>query len=431
MKKRFLKLMSSMLCMIGLGLGLAGESQAEPLFAPPQLEQMLAPIALYPDPLVAQILVAATYPLEIAEAARWALEPEHIGLRGAALENALAPLDWDPSVKSLLPFPQILRMMNSQQSWMQQLGDAFLAQQDDAMAAIQRLRARAQAAGKLYTTPQEIVGSDGTSITIVPGDMQQVYIPAYEPAIVYGGWPYPDYPPYYFGGADGYPGIVFGSGVVVVEGLWGWGRCDWRQRRVHVDSARFNAINRVVGERTKRPPLATPIWQHDSYHRRGIAYRDGASRERFAPQAARVPVTVPAFRGYEFAKPAASAAPLQDRDTFLKHGGLMGGERPAAMAVPGLSPPRMPTVHPGGGPVRLPAPVVPRWQGERSAPGNREASEAPSARAHERGGREALQEAKHDHEHRQQFQLNPGEPASTYEFRPPQRVTPNRGENRR
>jgi len=429
MKKRILKLMSAMLCVIALGIGLAGEAQAESIFAPPQLDQMLAPIALYPDPLVAQILVAATYPLEIAEAARWMQEAGNGGLRGDALENALAVQDWDPSIKSLVPFQQILRLMNSQQSWTQQLGDAFLAQQEDVMAAIQRLRARAQAAGKLYTTHQEIVGSDGTSITIVPNDMQQVYIPAYDPAIVYGGWPYSDYPPYYFGGANGYPGIVFGSGVIVVDRLWGWGRCDWRQRRVHVDSARFNAINRVVGSRSNRPPLATPIWQHDSYHRRGIAYRDAATRERFAPQAAGTPVSSQAFRGYEFAKPAAPAALGQDRDTFLKHGGLMGGERPAA--APGLLPPQLPSVRPLGEPVRLPAPVVPRWQGELSAPGKRGAGESPSAREREHGGHERHQEAEHDHKRRQSFQLSPGMPASTFGFRPPPRVAPNSGENRR
>ena len=124
-----------------------------------QLDQLVAPIALYPDPLIAQILMAATYPLEVVEADRWLRIPANAALKGDALTAALQQQPWDPSVKSLVPFPQLLRMMDSNLHWTEQLGDAFLAQQADVMDAVQRLRQRAQAAGSLASTPQQTVST--------------------------------------------------------------------------------------------------------------------------------------------------------------------------------------------------------------------------------------------------------------------------------
>ncbi|MCE1241912.1 DUF3300 domain-containing protein [Oryzomicrobium sp.] len=273
-------------------------------FSAPQLEQLVAPIALYPDPLLGQILIAATYPLEVVEAARWLQEPGNADLKGNRLAVALQAQDWDPSVKSLVPFPQILQMMNDQLAWMQRLGDAFLAQQPEVMDAVQRLRARARAAGTLRSTPQAVVSEDGPETLIEPADAQYVYLPAYDPATVYGVWPYPAYPPYYF---PLYPtdfalGIDYGLAFAVVVPLWGWGIFDWHHHYLRVDPARFNAIN------WHRPPVTSGIWQHDPAHRGSVPYRDPATRARFlgaqgSPEAQRT------FRGYPAAGPNAGQVP--------------------------------------------------------------------------------------------------------------------------
>lgn len=273
-------------------------------FSAPQLEQLVAPIALYPDPLLGQILIAATYPLEVVEAARWRQEPGNAGLQGNRLAVALQAQDWDPSVKSLVPFPQILQMMNDQLAWMQRLGDAFLAQQPEVMDAVQRLRARARAAGTLHSTPQAVVSEDGPETLIEPADTQYIYLPAYDPATVYGVWPYPAYPPYYF---PLYPtdfalGIDYGLAFAVVVPLWGWGIVDWHHHHMHVDPARFNAIN------WHRPPVTSGIWQHDPAHRGSVPYRDPATRARFlgaqaSPEAQRT------FRGYPPATPSSGQTP--------------------------------------------------------------------------------------------------------------------------
>ena len=135
----------------------AAQTQTAPAYTQGQLDQMLAPIALYPDALVSQILMASTYPLEVVEAERWLEVPENASLTGDALSNALMQQPWDPSVKSLVPFPQVLQMMNQNLQWTEQLGDAFLAQQPAIMDSIQQLRQQAQAAGTLQSTLQQVV----------------------------------------------------------------------------------------------------------------------------------------------------------------------------------------------------------------------------------------------------------------------------------
>ena len=172
-----------------------------------QLEQMVAPIALYPDELVSQILMAATYPLEVVEAARWS--KENSKLTGQALEDAMQKQSWDPSVKALTAVPQTLAMMNDQLKWTQDLGDAFLAQQNDVLDAVQRLRARADAAGNLKSTPQQTVtrttrpaGSPASApaqaYVIQPANPTEYYVPVYDPGLVYGAWPYATYGPFYW-----------------------------------------------------------------------------------------------------------------------------------------------------------------------------------------------------------------------------------------
>ena len=187
-----------------------------PTFKPEEIEQLVAPIALYPDALLAQTLMASTYPLEVVAAARWVKENPKV--EGTALEDAMQKQSWDPSVKSLTAFPQVLAMMDAKLDWTQKLGDAFLAQQNDVMDAVQRLRAKAQAEGNLKTTPEQTViveqqpanveqkvvvqqqpaaAPQTTVIKIEPTNPQVVYVPTYNPTVVYGAWPYPAYPPPY------------------------------------------------------------------------------------------------------------------------------------------------------------------------------------------------------------------------------------------
>jgi hypothetical protein len=215
-----------------------------------QLDALLAPIALYPDELLTQVLMASVYPLEIVDAARWAENPANKNLTGDALTRALVPVSWDPAVKSLVPFPQVLTMMNSQLDWTQQLGYAMAVQQTDVMASIQRLRRQAQIAGQLKSTEQQVVRTEGQTIVIAPAQPSVVYVPVYNPSVVFGSWPYPAYPPVYFPPPPGYAfgnalltGLAFGAGVAITASLWGWARPNWGGGYMNVNVNRFNSIN--------------------------------------------------------------------------------------------------------------------------------------------------------------------------------------------
>jgi hypothetical protein len=263
--------------LIVLLLGVSGASAQAP--PPEQLDQMLAPIALYPDPLLSQVLMAATYPLEVVEADRWIRDPANAALKGPQLAAALEPLPWDPSVKSLAAFPQVLHMMNGNLDWTERLGDAFLADQAAVMDAVQRLRHLARAAGKLDSTAQQAVTTQGQAIVIEPAGPDTVYVPVYSPLVVYGGWPYPDFAPYYFPGY--FPGFVVGGigfgwfGVPIIAPLWGWDHWNWRQHRIDIDRDRFAALN------LHHPPMGGGTWEHDPSHRHAVPYGDAATRERF------------------------------------------------------------------------------------------------------------------------------------------------------
>src|SRR5215475_14558643 len=197
--KRLLVWLLVVLVSLPWPLRLAAQGTTDTVFQPEEIEQLVAPIALYPDSLVSQILMASTYPLEVVEAARWLRANKT--LKGDALTTALEKQTWDPSVKSLVNFPQVLDMMNQKLDLTQRLGDAFLAQQKDVLDAIQRLRAKAQAQGNLKTTQEQTViveqpAAETTVIKIEPTNPQVVYVPTYNPTVVYGAWPYPAYPPY-------------------------------------------------------------------------------------------------------------------------------------------------------------------------------------------------------------------------------------------
>src|SRR5438552_3664244 len=158
-------------------------SQPATLLSQDQLDSLLAPIALYPDQLLSQVLMASTYPLDVVEAARFV--QQNPGLKGEALDQALATKTWDPSVQSLAAFPQVLAMMNDKLEWTQQLGDAFLANEAQVMGTVQSLRARAQAAGNLQNTPQQKVIVQERTIIIEPAQPQVVYVPVYNPTVIY------------------------------------------------------------------------------------------------------------------------------------------------------------------------------------------------------------------------------------------------------
>jgi hypothetical protein len=213
---------------------------APPVFRQEELDQMLAPIALYPDSLLIQVLIAATYPLEVVQASRWvSTNPK---LKGDKLAIALDKKDWDPSVKSLVNFPSVLAMMNDKLDWTQDLGDAFLGQKDQVMATIQDLRAKAYAAGNLKSTNEQVVVVQEKAIVIEPANPQYIYVPAYNPTVVYGTWWYPAYPPYYYY-PPGYAvpatsAVYFGVGVAWGV-AWGYayGSVNWASSQVYVNPA--------------------------------------------------------------------------------------------------------------------------------------------------------------------------------------------------
>ncbi|MBR0819893.1 DUF3300 domain-containing protein [Bradyrhizobium liaoningense] len=248
-----------------------------------QIEQLVAPIALYPDALLSQILMASTYPLEVVEAARWAQDNKSI--TGKALEDAMQKQSWDPSVKALTSVPQVLQMMNDKLEWVQQLGDAFLGQEQDVMSAVQKLRQRADAAGNLKSTPQQKVtrsappagmsAPSGMSqaISIEPVDPDTYYVPVYDPGVVYGAWDYPAYQPFYWSPPGYVAAGVIGFGAAVAVGAAIWGGCNWWNRNVYVNVNRYNSFNRTN--------IRTNNWAHNPAHRGGVAYRDGGVARRF------------------------------------------------------------------------------------------------------------------------------------------------------
>jgi hypothetical protein len=271
---------------------------------PAQLDQLLAPIALYPDALLAQILMAATYPLEVVQADRWLQDPGHAARKGDELLAVLEQQPWDPSVKSLIPFARILRMMDAKLDWTKRLGDAFVADEQAVMDSVQRLRRRAVAAGKLRSTPRQVVTVDGEVITIDPADAEIVYVPVYDASTAYGEWPEPEFPPYSLLGVfDGIPVDEFGLGWLgapIIAPLWGWEHCDWRRHRIDIDRDRFAALNH------HQPPIGGGSWEHNPLHRHGVAYPNPTTRERF-PDAAKSTDVRRSLRGY----PSGIAEPVQ------------------------------------------------------------------------------------------------------------------------
>src|SRR6266511_3091756 len=281
-------LASFLVMLLALPPGIMAQQPAgSPAFKPEELEQLAAPIALYPDSLVAQILMASTYPLEVVQAERFAKQNKN--LKGDALTKTLEAQPWDPSVKSLVNFPQVLTMMSEKLDWTQKLGDAFLAQQKDLMDTIQKLRAKAQAAGNLKTTKEQVVIVEEKIIKIEPASPQVIYVPAYNPTVVYGAWPYPAYPPYYYyppGYVATATAFSFMAGAAV-GAVWGyaWGNTNWGGGNVYYSNNQNININNYI-HRSKyaqqRPAGGQGNnWQNNAEQRKGVAYRDQGTAQKF------------------------------------------------------------------------------------------------------------------------------------------------------
>ena len=226
----------------------AQQPAAPPTLKQEELDQILAPIALYPDSLIAQILMASTFPLEVVQAERFA--KQNASLKGEALTKQLESQSWDASVKSLVNFPQVLTMMNEKLDWTQKLGDAFIAQQKPVLDTIQSLRAKAQAAGNLKTTKEQTVIVEQKIIKIEPADPQVIYVPTYNPTVVYGAWAYPAYPPYYYyppGYVATRTAFAFASGVAL-GAAWGyaWGSTNYNGGNVNINNSQNVNINNNI-----------------------------------------------------------------------------------------------------------------------------------------------------------------------------------------
>jgi hypothetical protein len=280
----------------------ASAQQAGTPFSKEQIEQLVAPIALYPDALVAQVLMASTYPLEVVQAARWAKDNPKV--TGKALEDAMQKQSWDPSVKSLAATPQVLAMMNDKLDWMQKLGDAFLANQKDVLDAVQRLRKKALEAGNLKSGKEQKVSTEqegsATVIKIEPANPEVVYVPVYNPTVVYGPWPYPMYPPYYYY-PPAYPsGVFFAFSVGIVIGSAWWGGAHWGGGNVYINHHHYNNFNRTN--------ISGGDWQHRPEHRKGVEYRDQGSRDKYGGQRPGVD-TRESYRGRDGAAPGTADRP--------------------------------------------------------------------------------------------------------------------------
>ena len=225
------------------------QQPAPPPLTQAQLDQMLAPVALYPDTLLGNVLMASTYPIQLVEAQRWLQDPHNAAIHGDSLVEALQPMTWDPSVKSLVPFPQIVKQMNDQLDWTQSLGQAFNYQQADVMERVQALRHQAEDCGKLTTTAQLKVSHEGPAVVIEPANPSVVYVPVYNPQVVYGSWAYAAYPPLYFPPPPGFfvgpvgIGIGFSIGFGIVDPFWGWGHPSWGSHSIVVNNAYYSRIS--------------------------------------------------------------------------------------------------------------------------------------------------------------------------------------------
>ena len=300
MHSRFLRATAGfvLVCLLAVGSARAADP---PPFTVAELDQMLASIALFPDALLSQVLMASTYPSDVAQAVDWAFA--HRQLEGDAAVEAVQGKPWDPSVQSLVAFPQVLAMLGENPQWVRNLGDAFLAQPGNVMDSVQFIRAKAKNAGNLASNDHQLVSVEPAPpppqtivvnapppptqiITIVPANPQVVFVPIYSPVWAFGPWWHPAFPPFFFPppprwgwgwgwGSSVHVGIWWGGGIRVSNSLWGG--VDWRRRDVNINVNRWNNIN--INHRIDSRDRDVS-WRHDVRNRHGVPYRDAATRDR-------------------------------------------------------------------------------------------------------------------------------------------------------
>jgi len=276
-----------------MGVRLLSAQQPE-LIPNEKLDSLVAPIALYPDPLLAQTLAASTYPLEVIQLQQWIAS--NIYLKDQALADAVEMQPWDPSVQAMAAFPDVVKLVSDNVAWMTDLGNAFLAQQGDVMDAVQRMRARAQRNGNLNTTPEQTVqmqtGENGEQAFVIePANSEMVYIPSYDSTVVYGDSAYA-YPTLYYASPVYYRtggALAFGAGVALGAawgGNWGYG-CKWGNGDININnnnkyvSNSNRNKNTNYGNRPSQQP-AGGAWQHNPQHRGGAPYADRTTANKYA-----------------------------------------------------------------------------------------------------------------------------------------------------
>src|ERR1039458_8309620 len=331
---------AALLCvLLATSVGLWAQDQAAPPPPPPpgqtltadQLSDLVAPIALYPDPLLSQVLVASTYPLEAVQASQWL--QRNPGVAGPALTAAAQQQNWDPSIQALVVFPDVLKRLSDDVSWTTNLGNAFVAQQQDVMDAVQRMRQQAQQAGKLASTPQENVVTQDEGgqpyVEILPADPDVMYVPVYDPAWIWGPPLWYPYPRWYWPPRSvmvGGVGFGFGGGINVglfFGGGWrGWGGWGWHpgwgSHSVIVNNAFIHQYNFNTAHLANMH--GTSVWAHDPAHRQGVPYAGAGLNDRFRGN----------VRQNEVPRSVPEAA---------RNGGQQSGERLGNRQMPTSSPP--------------------------------------------------------------------------------------------
>ena len=371
---------------------------AAPPISQDLLDSLLAPIALYPDQLLTQVLMASTYPLEVVEAARFV--KANPSLKGAQLDDALKDQTWDPSVLSLAAFPQVLDMMNEHLDWTQRLGDAFLDDEAGVMRTVQSLRLKAQQAGNLQSTEQQKVVVQDRTIVIEPAQPQYVYVPVYNPVVIYGPWwapayrpwfwyppPIWGYPPYYGGAVAA--GIFWGAAWAITANNWGWCRPNWGGNTVNIN---INNNNIWVNRPQYRDRYQqNGNWTHNVEHRRGVAYRDTATGNKYRPTNNGAVQTRENYRGRDN-NPARPSPATTDRTAGNLARPSPGANNNQARPSPGST--ERPSLGAGNNPSRPPQQAMPATRpsaaGSRPAPAyqpearsqvQREASRGAQSRA--------------------------------------------------
>src|SRR6266566_1300872 len=302
MKSRSRKLFHAVIAIVGLALSstaFAQQAQSQEMttttndqettkLAPQELDSLVAPIALYPDPLLAQTLAASTYPLEVVQLQQWMNNNKN--LQGKALADAVAKQPWDPSVQGLVEFPDVVTRMADNIQWTTDLGNAFLAQQSDVMDAVQRMRAKAQGTGNLKTSAQQVVQTETVAsgkqvIEIQQANPDVVYVPSYDPQVVYGAAPpaYPYYPYTYPGYVPG-TALAWGAGIALGAAAWGawggnWGNCDWNGGNVNINNNNNFNKNNNFNRNVSRQGQGN--WQHNAQHRGNAPYANRQTANKY------------------------------------------------------------------------------------------------------------------------------------------------------